>query len=579
MTASFVEHLSLLDLFLACRGEVIDRIDRTLLNVRGKPIAQSRDRRLFERQFDTALFGCSSLPPGSLRLRGDLQARHIADGFEPVLMGRHVHDLDPLELILRAYEHWDATRWPGSSGRAAYAGVLYATWVVKQIGLMSLRIWDDDDAGAGGRLAQLQQRLDRLNAFSRDDVMVRDVTWLLQTTLGPLTRHLEPYLVVADRVERSLPLSDRVGIHEAGARLAGGHLRSQLRYRSEETGQSIDDPDVLAVTRNSNSLDAALLVGDLVALLEAYRAACQTDDEPRRLEGADAILQGLSADPSLFVTRWDLLGPSTMVEDVFIARNNEGRPSYSAPGARHIERLKDYQRLLGELAPRLREDAEQFVPVAGAYSPYGVSYGFITDVLANMASARLVGQPAFDLSLEDVFESRSRLDDKLTRAQGWGHLPRRPGEHEHFSHSDHWAARMFASVVDALDARLRRPTQPNVSPYPSTRVFVAAAGMVGDANRTDARSDAFCLVTDPQRARGTAATVCTEAALLADRDEARLLASVRSDGQWFGVSKVLLTLALGQGRDAVLTDPPAAVVDVLQLTCPGLIASGEPQVS
>lgn len=574
MTSSFGEHLSLLDLLLACRGEILERIDSALLNVRGKPLSRSRDRRVFERLFDTALFGCALLPRESLRLRGDLHARHIADGFEPVVMGRHVHDLDPLELILRAYEHWDATRWPGSSGRLAYAGVLYATWMVKQIGLLSLRIWDDGDAEAGARLAVLQQRLDRLNACSADDVMVRDVAWLLHTTLGPLTRHLEPYLVVADRIDRSLPPAGRLGLHEAGARLAGGHLRSQLRYRSDEARRSTDDPDTLAITRNSNSLDSALLVGDLVPLLSAYQAAVRMGDDARRVELADAILQGLSADPELFVTRWDLLVPSTVVERAFIATDDRGRPCYTPLGARHIERLGHYRALLGELAADLRADATRLAPGPGTYSPYGVSYGFITDVLANMAMARLVGQPSLSLSLEDTFASQGRLAAKLARAQGWQRLPTRPGEQEHFSHSDDWAVRMHTRLTSALDARARHATRPNVSAQRDARIIVttgATDAEAGTAARADAvRADAFCVVTDPRRAE-VSATACTEAEFLADRDEARWLASVAADGCWFGVSKVLLTLVLGQGRDALLTAVPVAVVDVLRLTSPGLI--------
>jgi hypothetical protein len=576
VTASFASHLSLLDLFLASRSEILERIDRALLNVRGKPVSQSRDRRVFERLFDTALFGCSSLPSEYLHLKGDLHARRIADGFEPVVTGRHVHDLDPLELILRAYEHWGATRWPGSSGRLAYAGVLYATWMAQQLGLLSLRIWDDGDVDAGDRIAGLQQRLDRLNAFSVDDVMVRDVAWLLQATLGPLTRHLEPYLVVADRIDRSLPPGGRLGIHAAGAKLAGGHLRSQLRYRCEEAGRSIDDPESLAITRNSNSLDAALLVGDLVPLLEAYRAALRVNDDARRLELADAILQGLSADPELFVVRWDLLVPSTIIETAFIARDHDGKPHYTPLGGRHIERLGHYRGVMTAVTAELREDTERLAPVPGAYSPYGVSYGFITDVLANMAMARLVGQPSAGLSLEDAFASRGRLAEKLTRARAWQQLPTRPGELEHFTHSDEWATRMHTRVVSALDARVRHPTRPNASPRPGARIVMGAgaAGAEGGpaAVDTGARADAFCVMTDAQRAQDTGATACSEAEFIADQNEARLLASVDAGGHSFGVSKVLLTLVLGQGRDAVLTAVPDAVGDVLCLTCPDLVA-------
>ena len=45
------------------------------------------------------------------------------------------------------------------------------------------------------------------------------------------------------------------------------------------------------------------------------------------------------------------------------------------------------------------------------------------------------------------------------------------------------------------------------------------------------------------------------------------MASVESEGKWFAVSKVLLTTFICQGKDALITDVPAAVIDILRLTC------------
>jgi hypothetical protein len=38
-------------------------------------------------------------------------------------------------------------------------------------------------------------------------------------------------------------------------------------------------------------------------------------------------------------------------------------------------------------------------------------------------------------------------------------------------------------------------------------------------------------------------------------------------GRWFGVSKVVLTACIGQGKDALITGAPAPLLDVLRLTC------------
>ena len=163
----------------------------------------------------------------------------------------------------------------------------------------------------------MQRLLDRLNSDSSGPVFIRDARWLIQTAQGPLTKELEPYFRVAARIAGTLDREYRLEVHKAGAVLAGGHLRSQQRYRASETGLAFDDPAVLAITRNSNSMDMALLVGDLVPLLERYETAVEDNDDLRR-GLADVILQGLSADPELLVTRLDLLGPATTVEEVFI---------------------------------------------------------------------------------------------------------------------------------------------------------------------------------------------------------------------------------------------------------------------
>jgi hypothetical protein len=118
--------------------------------------------------------------------------------------------------------------------------------------------------------------------------------------------------------------------------LVGGHLRSQQRYRASETGRAFDDPEVLAITRNSNSMDVALLVGDLVPLLERFETTLGEDDADLRRGLVDAILQGLSADPELLITRLDLLAPATVVEEVFVDAATADGPRHTASGERHV---------------------------------------------------------------------------------------------------------------------------------------------------------------------------------------------------------------------------------------------------
>jgi hypothetical protein len=399
----------------------------------------------------------------------------------------------------------------------------------------------------------------------------------MQTAQGPLTRHLGPYFTIADQIAASLSEPIRLGIHDAGAKLAGGHLRSQLCYRVWASNRPLDDPENMAIMRNSNSMDTALLVRDLVPLLQAYRTARAGHDAEQRLTLADAILQGMSADPELFLTRLDLLAPCTMLEELFIQTGSDGRAEYTPMGHAHVALLGHYGELLADVAASLAEDAPSFAPSHGAYSPYGVAYGFVADVLSNIALDTLVSQPSRGLSLEDMFVSRGSLDDKLARAQGWAKLPVRAGEREHFHHSREFADQCFARTVDALALRTARTETPNASAGPDARLFVVPESR----DRTTlsegflppgvVNADEHCLMSDVARALAGAGTAIPGPQILIDRNEARFLASVESEGKWFAVSKVLVSLIMSQGRDALITDVPPSVIDVLRLTCPGLI--------
>ena len=567
-TNLFPEHLALVDSFLRHRLGIAERIENALLNVRDKDTARRRDRPFFERTFSACFFNLPGLSPELSRLQGHLAARHLADGFEPVASEtRYVNELDPLELILRAYEHWDRHRWPGRSGRLAYAQTLYAVFMLRLLEGLSLRIWDEDLHGASTRLDELQTRLDRLNGPDSPVAFVRDAGWLIQISQGPLTKHLKPYLDVAERTAGSLSGTQRLAVHTAGARLAGGHLRSQLRYRVWQTGRSSDDPANLAFTRNSNALDGALMVRDLVPLLDAYRGHLQGRKD-ERLDLADAIVQGLSADPELFVTRLDLLAPYVTVEDLFVERRNDG-VGFTAMGDTQRLYLERYTELLGEVAGALRSDTEAFDPARAEYSPQGITYGFCADVLSNMAQETLHRSSSDVLSLEDTFDSRGDLDRKLARATAWTSLPRRPGEREHFEHSLDVAAENYARVAIALEQRAARPASLNASDSRSARIFLGAG-------RADAaRADEYCVTSDPSRAHAAGPTIYPKDQLIVDRHEGRYLASVCDRGEWFGISKAILTLHTAQGVDATISDVPSDAVDVLRLTCPGIATTAE----
>jgi hypothetical protein len=577
MSFSFSDHVALLSQFLDRRQAIVDAIEGTLLNVRGKDTSRNRNREHFEQLLNACFFNLPGLPRDLSGLKGQLAATHLADGFEPLRVDKYSCELDPLELTVRAYHHWENHRWPGKSGRLTYAQIVYAVFMLRQLENLTLRIWDSGNDQAGGCLQAIQLLLDRLNEPPIATVFVRDARWLIHTAQGPLTRHLQPYFRIARRISGSLTESHRRELHKAGAKLAGGHLRSQRRYRIWETHLTIDDPAILAVTRNSNSMDNALLVRDLVPLLEAYKLACLEHDVEGRLDLADAILQGISADPELCLTRLDLLGPCTMIEDLFIDRGEDGHARYTPIGEEHLGFLQDYGELIGQLAESLREDASAFDPAQHVYSPYGITYGFSADLLSGMAQSRLLSQPSFPLSFEDTFVSRGSLEDKLARARGWEELPTREGERKHFEHSAEWAGQTFEILIRGLEARALHKNEPNASNLPSGRLFVVPesefveslpegflpAGMVS--------AQEHCLTSDLTRGLAGGATIRPKSHILTDRNEGRFLASSESDGKWFGISKVILTVFTSQGSDALITDVPSSVIEVLRLTCPGLV--------
>jgi hypothetical protein len=189
----------------------------------------------------------------------------------------------------------------------------------------------------------------------------------------------------------------------------------------------------------------------------------------------------------------------------------------------------------------------------------------------------LHGSSSAGLSLEDTFISLGQLEQKRAQAQEWQCLPKAEGERDAFEYSTEWAAAMFARMVSGLEARAARPTEPNASEFPASRLYVVPRGATIDSWPEGVlpsgvvSAQEHCLTSDVTRARDTAATALSRSRLSTDRAEGRFLASVEADGAWFGVSKALLTICTSQGKDTLICDVPPGVIDVLRLTCSELL--------
>jgi hypothetical protein len=177
MQFPFSPYLSLLEQFLAGRQAIVDALARQLFSARGKAAVQNGDRESIADIFNACFFESPTISPHLARLNGQLDAAHLADGFEPARQDGYSRELDPVELVLRACHHWDSTRWPGTNGRLVYAQSLYAVFMLRQLERVSLRIWDEGPdrpssighrrSSAAERLQHVQRLLDLLNGGER----------------------------------------------------------------------------------------------------------------------------------------------------------------------------------------------------------------------------------------------------------------------------------------------------------------------------------------------------------------------------------------------------------------------------
>ena len=312
----FQSHSKLLQFFLARRDEIVERV-QAVLNAQRKPIEYLQDGSLLSRHIEDCFFTLTGVTRSQSRLRGQLEEAHRASGFRPRDMpGLYNGLIDPAEMMTRAFYLWRQTRWPGRNGRVRYAHTLFNLYVIRNLELLSMRLWDDESSTAGDRLSHVQGLLDQLWATTPADqpIFVRDARWLIQMAQSPATDALGVYFEVAEKIDETLSEEDRIEIHKAGVRMAAGHLRSQIRYYCTKKSVPFDETSLVLSTRSSNALDFALLIQELVPLLEAYERAWRSEDGQKRLELADAICQGISPDPELFLNRVDLLSAYSMIE-------------------------------------------------------------------------------------------------------------------------------------------------------------------------------------------------------------------------------------------------------------------------
>jgi hypothetical protein len=167
LARAFAAHVELIQLFLAHREPIVEKIQE-LLNAQKRPSQYLQDGPLLARHFEECFFTLAAITPDQLRLRDQLEEAHWASGFKPSdVPGNDL--VDPAEMMLRGFHFWQQTRWPGRNGRVRYAQTLFNLYVLRCLELLSMRVWDAESSGAGNRLAQVQGLLDALWGTSSAD--------------------------------------------------------------------------------------------------------------------------------------------------------------------------------------------------------------------------------------------------------------------------------------------------------------------------------------------------------------------------------------------------------------------------
>ena len=304
-------------------------------------------------------------------------------------------------------------------------------------------------------------------------------------------------------------------------------------------------------------------------LLEAYERARHSGDGQKRLELAAAICQGISPDPELFLNRLDLLGPYSMIEHLFITTDRDGQVVYAPMGRRHIQLLQEYEARISRLSKPLYYDCQQFRPVDGGYSPYGVLYGFSSNLIEHMAFKTLQPDAVTGFSLEDVFTDGEA--DKLAWVNGWRKLPHITREvAKLFEYPQQFAEDIFARIEHALRSRVYQG-EAN-APIQTGRRFIVPADLQADAKVSQIPDLPVHYVrsSDMQIVAARKADSYDQTHLLHGRLEGEFVLSYQTSGGWVAITKDILTEVLGEGHEVKIVGLPRVAVGVLRLMCPSL---------
>jgi len=236
-----------------------------------------------------------------------------------------------------------------------------------------------------------------------------------------------------------------------------------------------------------------------------------------------------------------------MLEHLFITTDHDGHAVYTSMGRRHVQLLQEYEARIARVAKALSEDCARFMPLAGAYSPYGVLYGFSSDLIKHMALKTVQPDAENRFSLEDVFAAGDA--GKLAWVNGWRKLPHLTRDMEkRFEYPQRFAEDIFDRIEQALHRRV------SAGEARTGRLFVVETG-IADLPAQYLRS--------------------SDERFSTDRREGKFVVSYATPEGRRAITKTFLTEVLGSGRDVTIAGLPPAAAAVLELMCPALVTRSD----
>jgi hypothetical protein len=295
-------------------------------------------------------------------------ALHDWDGIADTVNASSI-PIDVLDFIGRQ-------RGSDACDRATLA-ILVDYYFVYLLGLLSLRIWDDDDPD--GLLTRIDALLAALQGpGGSGQRFVDDAATLILVATSHYELEERGFLPLLARV-RTLAPGHQLQVAIGHAQAIGCHLR----FGFEATyGRS------LAAMRDDNLADYPWLGVSLLLVLREYARLCgEGSADPDRRRGlVDALVNGLSADPGAFL----------------------GTPPFAAAWPDDGD-AREFAALIAGCRSALIADAEALRP-GPSYSPLSLLFNFSQNVLKGMVIDSLLWRESSAISLNAMLRGAAGSD-------------------------------------------------------------------------------------------------------------------------------------------------------------------------